>query len=72
MAEVRVALEHQDMNVDALDDFENNLNDYKTIFHELIALKVEIGLTPESGLYGDLRLAVKKVETVLSGNADDA
>ncbi|WP_350639849.1 hypothetical protein, partial [Psychrobacter sp. CAL606-MNA-CIBAN-0158] len=29
-------------------------------------------LTPESGLYGDLRLAVKKVETVLSGNADDA
>ena len=72
MAEVRVALEHQDMNVDALDHFKKNLNDYKTIFHEIIALKVEIGLTHESGLYGDLRSAVKKVETVLSGNAEDA
>ncbi|WP_350995724.1 methyl-accepting chemotaxis protein [Shewanella sp. TB7-MNA-CIBAN-0143] len=72
MAEVRVALEHQDMNVDALDDFENNLNDYKTIFNEITALKIEIGLTPESGLYGDLRSAVKKVETVLSDNAEDA
>ncbi|MGP1721965.1 methyl-accepting chemotaxis protein [Shewanella frigidimarina] len=72
MAEVRVALEHQDMNVDALDHFKKNLNDYKTIFHEIIALKVEIGLTHESGLYGDLRSAVKKVETVLNGNAEDA
>lgn len=72
MAEVRVALEHQDMNVDALDHFKKNLNDYKTIFHEIIALKVEIGLTPESGLYGDLRSAVKKVEIVLSDNAEDA
>jgi methyl-accepting chemotaxis protein len=72
MAEVRVALEHQDMNVDALDHFKKNLNDYKTIFHELIALKTEIGLTHESGLYGDLHSAVKKVETVLSGNAEDA
>ncbi len=72
MAEVRVALEHQDMNVDALDHFKKNLNDYKTIFNEIIALKVEIGLTHESGLYGDLRSAVKKVETVLSGNAEDA
>tara|TARA_R110002167_G_scaffold57840_6_gene163705 strand:+ start:65631 stop:67505 length:1875 start_codon:yes stop_codon:yes gene_type:complete len=72
MAEVRVALEHQDMNVDALDHFKKNLNDYKTIFNEIIALKVEIGLTPESGLYGDLRSAVKKVEIVLSDNAEDA
>jgi methyl-accepting chemotaxis protein len=72
MAEVRVALEHQGMDVDALDDFENNLNDYKTIFNEITALKIEIGLTPESGLYGDLRSAVKKVETVLSDNAEDA
>jgi methyl-accepting chemotaxis protein len=72
MAHVRVALEHQDMNVDALDHFKNNLNDYKTIFNEIIALKIEIGLTPESGLYGDLRSAVKKVETVLSDNAEDA
>ncbi|KVX01203.1 methyl-accepting chemotaxis protein [Shewanella frigidimarina] len=72
MAEVRVVLEHQDMNVDALDHLKNNLNDYKTIFNEIIALKIEIGLTPESGLYGDLRSAVKKVETLLSGNAEDA
>ncbi|MBB1427854.1 methyl-accepting chemotaxis protein [Shewanella sp. SG44-2] len=72
MAEVRVALEHQGMNVDALDHFKKNLNDYKTIFNEIIALKVEIGLTPESGLYGDLRSAVKKVEIVLSDNAEDA
>ncbi|MGI2108096.1 methyl-accepting chemotaxis protein [Shewanella frigidimarina] len=72
MAEVRVVLEHQDMNVDALDHLKNNLNDYKTIFNEIIALKIEIGLTPESGLYGNLRAAVKKVETVLSDNAEDA
>ncbi|QDE32293.1 methyl-accepting chemotaxis protein [Shewanella polaris] len=72
MAEVRVALEHQGMNVNALDHFKKNLNDYKTIFNEIIALKIEIGLTPESGLYGDLRSAVKKVETLLSNNAEDA
>lgn len=72
MAEVRVALEHQGMDVGALEHFKNNLNDYKTIFNEVIALKVEIGLTPESGLYGDLRSAVKRVETVLSDNAEDA
>ncbi|AZG72344.1 methyl-accepting chemotaxis protein [Shewanella livingstonensis] len=72
MAEVRVALEHQDMNVDALDHFKNNLNDYKTIFNEVIALKVEIGLSHDSGLYGDLRSAVKKVETLLSNSSEDA
>jgi methyl-accepting chemotaxis protein len=72
MAGVHVALEDQNMAVDALGHFKKNLNDYKTIFNQVIALKVEIGLTPESGLYGDLRSAVKKVETVLSNNAEDA
>ncbi|WP_137225981.1 methyl-accepting chemotaxis protein [Shewanella sp. MEBiC00475] len=72
MAKVRIALEHQGMNVNALDHLQNNLNDYQSIFNEVIALKVEIGLTPETGLYGNLRSAVKKVETVLSNNAEDA
>ncbi|MGX9460338.1 methyl-accepting chemotaxis protein [Shewanella sp. A14] len=72
MADVRVALGHQNVNVDALDHFQKNLNEYKEIFYEVVALRINIGLTPESGLYGKLRTAVHNVEAVLSQSADDA
>ncbi|GGP86566.1 methyl-accepting chemotaxis protein [Shewanella ulleungensis] len=72
VADVRVALEQQNMHVDALDRFKTNLNGYHTIFNEIVTLKQAIGLTPETGLYGDLRTAVKKVETLLQQHKEDA
>ncbi|WP_372940816.1 methyl-accepting chemotaxis protein [Shewanella sp.] len=72
MADVRAALEHQNMDVAALDHFRINLNQYNVIFKEVVALKLAIGLTPETGLYGDLRAAVKKVETLLSQHNEEA
>lgn len=72
MADVRAALEHQNMDVAALDHFKINLNQYNVIFKEVVALKLAIGLTPETGLYGDLRAAVKKVETLLSQHNEEA
>ncbi|GGQ24897.1 methyl-accepting chemotaxis protein [Shewanella litoralis] len=72
MADVRVALEHQNMDVTALDHFKENLNGYNKIFNEIIMLKTEIGLTHESGLYGELREAVKNVETILSNASQDS
>ena len=72
MADVRAALEYQNMDVAALDNFKINLNQYNVIFKEVVALKLAIGLTPETGLYGDLRAAVKKVETLLSQHNEEA
>lgn len=72
VADVRAALEHQGMDVTALDHFKENLNDYNNIFNEVITLKKEIGLTHESGLYGELRAAVKIVETILSNYSQDS
>lgn len=72
MVDVRAALVRQDMNVDALDRFKTNLNTYNTIFKDIVALKLAIGLTPETGLYGDLRSAVKSVEVLLSEQDKDS
>lgn len=43
---------------------------YNKIFQQLVALKIEIGLDPVSGLYGSLRRAVHGIET-LAKEADE-
>ncbi|GIU48282.1 MULTISPECIES: methyl-accepting chemotaxis protein [Shewanella] len=49
----------------SLTSFSQSLRIYKGLFSELVTLQTEIGLTPKTGLYGDLRQSVHNVESIL-------
>lgn len=54
-----------DVPTQSLDNFYRHLNQYQLTFSEVVKLQQEIGLTPQTGLYGTLRTAVHNVESLL-------
>ncbi len=65
MATLKEALISRGLSTQSLSSFEQSLDMYKVIFVELVTLQTEIGLTPKTGLYGDLRQSVHNVESIL-------
>ncbi len=59
------ALTDRGLSTQSLSSFNQSLDTYKVMFAELVTLQTEIGLTPKTGLYGDLRKSVHNVETIL-------
>ena len=57
-----------DLNIDTqkAKQFENLVANYNTNFNNVVTLQKKIGLNPKDALYGDLREAVHKVETLLN------
>ncbi|QSX39953.1 methyl-accepting chemotaxis protein [Shewanella cyperi] len=49
----------------AIDSFEHAIDEYLATFKQVVALQQEIGLTPKTGLYGNLRQAVHDVESLV-------
>lgn len=47
-----------------------SMNDYLQRFSSIVTLQKEIGYTPKTGLYGDLRSKVHSVEKQITDNAD--
>ncbi|WP_144210715.1 methyl-accepting chemotaxis protein [Shewanella donghaensis] len=64
--ELNLTLNQRDLSTDSLQNFKQSLGRYKALFTKLIALQTEIGLTPKTGLYGDLRQSVHNVESILT------
>ncbi|WP_417763838.1 methyl-accepting chemotaxis protein [Shewanella sp.] len=54
------------------DTLKNELERYYRQFTDVAALQQQIGLTPKTGLYGELRDAVHQVETLLDQHRSDA
>ncbi|MBE7216781.1 methyl-accepting chemotaxis protein [Shewanella benthica] len=54
-----------DIPTDGLDSFDKSIQHYKQSFETVVQLQQEIGLTPKTGLYGALRLAVHDVEALV-------
>ncbi|MEZ9138869.1 MULTISPECIES: methyl-accepting chemotaxis protein [unclassified Shewanella] len=65
IAALNEALTDRGLSTQSLSSFNQSLDTYKTMFAELVTLQTEIGLTPKTGLYGDLRKSVHNVETIL-------
>ena len=65
MAALNEALKNRGLSTQSLSSFESSLDIYKVLFAELVTLQSEIGLTPKTGLYGDLRQSVHNVESIL-------
>ena len=65
MAALNEALINRGLSTQSLSSFESSLDIYKVLFAELVTLQSEIGLTPKTGLYGDLRQSVHNVESIL-------
>ncbi|MCL1044467.1 methyl-accepting chemotaxis protein [Shewanella electrodiphila] len=65
IAALNEALTDRGLSTQSLSSFNQSLDTYKVMFAELVTLQTEIGLTPKTGLYGDLRKSVHNVETIL-------
>ena len=72
-------LNHLTANLETIDIDQNGpinlkaiLNDYQSIFTAIANLQQKIGLTPKTGLYGELRGSVHDVETVLGNDHFEA
>ena len=65
IAELDQTLIERGLPTQSLSSFNQSLRTYKGLFAELVTLQTEIGLTPKTGLYGDLRQSVHNVETIL-------
>lgn len=59
-------LENSNIDASLLSDMANALSRYADKFDTVTKTQQEIGLDPESGLYGDLRSAVHEVEDLLT------
>ncbi|UJF21611.1 methyl-accepting chemotaxis protein [Shewanella sp. OMA3-2] len=55
----------------ALNGLKASVQAYKSTFNDVVVLQKEIGLTPTTGLYGQLRGAVHNVETILNSNNEN-
>lgn len=62
---LRINLNEFDIDISELIKFEKQIIIYQQKFHLLHETKVNIGLDPKSGLYGNLRNAVHQVESIL-------
>jgi methyl-accepting chemotaxis protein len=60
-----------DMDSSTADRLSGILNQYQSIFLELVAVQKRIGLNEKDGLYGSLRTAVHNVESELKALNDD-
>ncbi|WP_119968408.1 methyl-accepting chemotaxis protein [Shewanella japonica] len=65
IAELDQTLIERGLPTQSLSSFNQSLRTYKGLFAELVTLQTEIGLTPKTGLYGDLRQSVHNVESIL-------
>jgi methyl-accepting chemotaxis protein len=68
MLEIQDVADEFNLGITELDNFKVAVNDYYIQFEKVIALQLNIGLTPTDGLYGELRAAVHKVEESLKDN----
>ena len=55
-------LESHGLDTSIIKKFDNSINSYANTFYKFIDNQKEIGLNPKSGLYGDLRNIVAKVQ----------
>ena len=72
-------LNHLTANLETIDIDQNGpinlkaiLNDYQSTFTAIVNLQQKIGLTPKTGLYGELRGSVHDVETALGNDHFEA
>ena len=70
---------HLSANVETIDIDQTGLNnlraivsDYQSIFEKLVNVQQTIGLTPKTGLYGELRESVHEVESALGNDNFEA
>ncbi|MDH2433645.1 methyl-accepting chemotaxis protein [Pokkaliibacter sp. MBI-7] len=70
LQQLQRALGQASLNTAIVTDLSNAFEDYHTGFKEVAALQTTIGLTPESGLYGELRDAVHGAEKEVSALSD--
>ncbi|MCL1066716.1 methyl-accepting chemotaxis protein [Shewanella olleyana] len=63
-------LKSRGLSTQSLSSFEQSLDTYKVMFAELVTLQTEIGLTPKTGLYGELRKSVHNVESILEAQGE--
>ncbi|MGL4939305.1 methyl-accepting chemotaxis protein [Shewanella sp.] len=66
IAALALTFKRYEVSDSALDSFELNLNQYQRAFDEVVQLQQDIGLTPQTGLYGELRNAARNVESLLN------
>jgi len=66
------SLQSRSIDTQHLDNLEQSLTQYQNVFSNIVELQTEIGLTPTSGLYGQLREAVHNVEQELALNSQDS
>ncbi|MCT7561856.1 methyl-accepting chemotaxis protein [Aliarcobacter butzleri] len=68
--ELDYLLKNYSLNISELQEYNNLITLYKDTFNKYAQKQNEIGLTPESGLYGELRKSVHNVENFAekSGN----
>jgi methyl-accepting chemotaxis protein len=70
--QVEGILHSRGINTQRFDNLEQSLARYQNLFSSIVELQTEIGLTPTSGLYGQLRTAVHSVEQELAKYNQDS
>jgi methyl-accepting chemotaxis protein len=70
--QVEGILHSRGINTQRFDNLEQSLARYQNVFSSIVELQTEIGLTPTSGLYGQLRTAVHSVEQELAKYNQDS
>lgn len=59
---MRTDLQSHGLDIKALDEFSRQTEQYQTQFNRLVATSEQVGLDPQSGLYGALRNAAHQLE----------
>ena len=62
----------QNINTDVISSLNKNFLAYQTKFNDVVAANIELGLTPATGLTGQLRQAVHSIEEELDTQNKDA
>ncbi|HDY84413.1 MAG TPA: methyl-accepting chemotaxis protein, partial [Methylophaga sp.] len=65
-----IRLEQVDMSSESVRSLKEALSTYESNFHSYALTSQQIGLSPELGLYGNLRKSVHEVETLVSDQDD--
>ncbi|WP_372871328.1 methyl-accepting chemotaxis protein [Shewanella sp.] len=65
LSDMQLVFEKYDIPPAALTRFGTLMNQYLSLFSQVVDIEKQIGLTPKDGLYGALRDAVHNVETLL-------
>ena len=64
ITQLKHALAYQGLESSHVEELSKMVADYNAIFEKIVALKIEIGLDAESGLYGSLRMKVHDIEAL--------